>query len=188
MNKKIYKRYNQIKKEISALKKEQEDNQKLLSVAFLKRDLKTIKECQKKSNKIDFLIGMKETIQTELLLPRFVIIGNGLELAKHWGESFSNFVRYFLKETYGCVPFDFQATTKEDNLIISRIRWHKNQIIKEDIKDLKKGKIINNDFVTVLGDIVFTHKYLISLKFNRCHFNAYDRKHLIKVLEDNYLM
>lgn len=158
MTRKDLKVYNQTKKEIEELNNTIEQLDKdidnyydenlyeLRKTSTLKRLENQLIESTKKRAFLRAYLRM-------LTLPKKVVIVDGLEDAKTFIKDYDTsakidyvieeMVYMFLTDNYNdkICNYTWAKNDKDNNIYITRIRWDKNQLIKEDIKDILKGKI-----------------------------------------------
>lgn len=161
MNRKTYKRYQEIKEEISKLNEKIEESQDQLVALYTKRNTKGIRDLE---NALRWNIRERcqlVAIRDELLLPQYVKIENGVEEVlthikdNNIGEPYlynfvEEYVAMYLTDEYNHDVEEFTWHCDEKNIYVTQIRWNENQILPIDVKRvIKDGKMIDNCYVTL---------------------------------------
>lgn len=119
----------------------QKDNQKKIN-ASLRKIAKTIEEQ-----------GEIDTYIKRVILPTHITLEDCVETIKifcqdlgiDFGDGVGEYVANYLDDYYGKSDFDnvdFSWAISKDgqSIYVNRLRWYKNQLIEEDIKDVARGK------------------------------------------------
>lgn len=201
MNKKDYKRLALIKEELGQLELDMEDSLRALENAFIKRDTREVKELEIRLSFILDDIALRRAIREEIELPKHYKIEGGFQEVQDfikdndWDkdetkELMEEYASMVLTDLTNHNLYGFTCVAKGNDIYITSIRWNENQLIEQDLKDLKKRKIkeVKNGFVKVYKHAFFTNSYLVvDRKWNIVR-SVDTFKGLIRWLEDHYYM
>lgn len=179
MTKRQFKLYKKAKEEIALLNDEIEQLEYELQDLCDGDDAKSINQTTKRiSLKLKERCDLKSYLD-RLVLPTHLVLKGGLkdchdflddnkEMEMDLESTIEEYCAMYLNDNYNHNLYGFQWATKDncDDIFITRIRWFENQLIKEDLKDILKGKIksFKNRFVSIHKHAIFKNALTIENK------------------------
>ena len=191
MTRKQFKLYKQTKEEIALL------NDEIDQLEYELQDLcdgDDAKEIKKTTQTIALKLKDKYDLVSycdKLRLPTHLVLKDGLkdcrdflddnkEMGMDLETTIQEYSSMYLNDNYDHDLYGFQWATKEDcdDIFITRIRWFENQLIKEDLKDILRGKTksFKNRFVSIHKHAIFKNALTIENKksgfFYMAHYKS----------------
>lgn len=179
MTRKQFKLYKQTKGEIALL------NEEINQLEYELQDLcdgDDVREINKTTKTIALKLKKKYDLisyRNKLLLPTHLVLKDGLKECKDFLQdnkememdletTIEEYSSMYLLDEYNHNHYGFQWAIKDncDDIFLTRIRWFENQLIKEDLKDILKGKIksFKNRFVSIHKHAIFKNALTIENK------------------------
>ena len=162
MNNKDYKRYKKLRADIAQLHQDVDDTMSAIRLCYEKRDVQGARELELDLNILLEELYKRETIKSELLLPKYLKIENGFQEVKDFiknnnydeedtGVFLEEYCSMFMLDNYNHNHYDFYYHVKDNDIYITNIRWNEKQMLPHDLKRVLKGEIkdIKNGYVLI---------------------------------------
>lgn len=203
MNKRQYKNYKKAHTKRNDLSEEIGKEQNKLLELMQKGTQKDVNISMRKIAKMMEEQSEIDCYIKRVILPTHLTIEDCVETIKtfcqdlgiDFGDGVGEFVENYLDDYYGQNDFDnveFSWAISKDgqSIYVNRLRWYKNQVIKEDVKDVFKGKKerFENRLVMFTRHPLWKGCFLVKDKRNDYMTSIYSCGKMIDFLESIYAL